>query len=146
LDPAAQSAETDPVGPGETVLRRIPRKPEYYRPGLPVSFLAFRPISDDSDGLSLYRRLFTTEAQVAVSGGNKAGYVVARLQVQSLLRLELEVVASPDPKGPRGHCILPRLTYETRREQWSKELQFQLAQLATDLWLGERQAGLGSGS
>ena len=79
--------ETDPVATLEVVLRRIPNHSEYVNFELPhpIMRLAFRPATNDDDGISLFRTLFTTAIEVAGSGGNARGYYVVTTSVTDFL-------------------------------------------------------------
>jgi hypothetical protein len=71
----------DVVDPGESILRRIPKIPDYYNPALPTPILAlaFRPNKQDADGISFYREIFLTADQLAGSARKPANfYVIAR--------------------------------------------------------------------
>ena len=123
--------ESDPVEAGELVMRRILNKSEFVNLELelPVNRLAFRPTSDDTDGISLYRSAFTTAATIANSGSNPLGYFVAEIATENVRDEGLSVVQDPLSDGPRGHCLIPEIRVETRDA--TKLQQFALARLAS---------------
>lgn len=123
--------ETDQIVPDELLLRRIPNSPDYINPALeqPVSRLAFRPTNADSDGLSVFRALFSTPENVSESGRNPNEVWVATIAARAIIELKLSVIPSPTPEGPRGHSLIPEICYaakETTRVQ-----QLELARLAS---------------
>jgi hypothetical protein len=126
--------ERDPVTPDEYVLRRIP--PDWVDESLaqPVQRVAFQPNQSDTNGLSVFRELFVTPAAVAAAGRVGQGYYVVQLLVKDLLSLKLSVVADPQEDGPRGHALIPELSYalSSVRKADSKVLQRELAKLASE--------------
>ena len=129
--------ENDLVSPDEHVLRRINNKKDWYDPslGFPVTRVACTPFKKDVDGLSVFRELFVSAAEVAAAGPNPDGYYVARLLVADIQRLGLTVVPNPLPGRLRGHAIIPELNYSATRsdpdtKKRTKELTFELAKLA----------------
>jgi hypothetical protein len=125
------SDEQDPVDVQENVLRRIHR--DHFDATLPIPIrpAAFKPTESDQDGLSVYRERFVSPAEVAASGRTPGAYYVVRLSVQDLHRLNLTVVPVPGPL--RGHAVIPELnrTFYEKEKQRSKNLQLQLARLAS---------------
>lgn len=124
--------ESDAVAPNESILRRIVNAPNWYDAKLSVAVtpLAMRPIKRDIDGLSVYRTLFTTARDVAAYGNNEKGYYVAEIAVAQILGLGLTLIPDPRNEGPRGHTLIPELTYGTRYD--TEEIQLALARLASE--------------
>jgi hypothetical protein len=61
------------------------------------------------------------------------GYCVARLSVRDLHNLRLTVKPEPVPGSPRGHAVIPELSwqaYEKQKEHW-KPILVELAKLAS---------------
>ena len=128
--------QSDPVTSDEFVLRRIPNNKDWYESSLPepVQRVAFQPSKRDTDGLSIFRQLFVTPAQLAQAGPNPAGYYVARLRVADLHDLGLSVIAAPQNNQPDGHAIIPELSYQAMKQdkQTARKIQRELAKLASD--------------
>ncbi len=127
------TCETDPVSPKEDVLRRFVNSDQFYTlsaEGIVVERTAFEPTKRDTDGISVYRLLFATPAQVAECGKNSKGYFVARLLVADILQLNLHVEPAPTKDPPKGHSLIRELRIDTEKKR-SKELQRELAKLAT---------------
>ncbi len=127
--------ENQPVDQTEFVYRRIPRI--YFQAGVPVLFriTAFRPTSQDSTGLSVYRAGFLQPVDILadLQTSKQNDYFVVRLAVQDLQWLGLTVVPEPDPNGPPGHAVIPELSwqaYQANKERL-KDIQLELAKLAT---------------
>src|SRR5438445_11228399 len=106
--------EHQPVDPTEFVYRRIPRT--YFQAGLPVLFriTEFRPTSNDTTGLSVFRAGFLqpVDTLANLEASKQKDYFVVRLGVQELYRLSLTVVPEPDPTGPSGHAVIPELSWQ----------------------------------
>jgi len=126
--------QQDPASPDEYILRRIPKDGGRYKPSQnePVQRVAFEPSKWDVDGISVFRELFLSAADLASAGTNKNGYCVARLRVSDLLALGLTVVPDPRNDQPPGHAILPELSFSehNRDRQKCKDIQHHLAKLA----------------
>lgn len=127
--------EQQPVDASEFVYRRIPRT--YYQAGLPIPIhpAAFRPNSNDTTGLSVFRAAFVQPADTLanIEAGKRNNYYVAQIAVQDLHRLGLTVVPEPDPNGPPGHAIIPELSWQAYQadKQRLKQVQVELAKLAS---------------
>lgn len=123
----------DPA-PNEFVLRRIPAS--WVDPSLdmPIKRSAFEPHkSRDVSGLSVFRELFVSAADLAAAGDNV--YYVARFSVHELNGFGLTVVADPQPGQLPGHALIPELnaaSLKGSRRNWSKEKQLLLAINAWD--------------
>lgn len=123
--------ERDPVSDSERVLRRL--LPEWYNPKLigALSPVAFRPASNDRDGLSVFRSFFATPLEVASTHREKTCFV-AELLARDFRQMSLSVVPNPLDQGPRGHALVPELNiadYEHNRRAM-KELTKRLADIA----------------
>ena len=123
--------EHDPVARAEFVLRRI--HPNHIDAQLnpAVQRVAFQPSPKDTDGLSVYRELFVTPQRVAMAGRQGVQYHIARLGVSDLLRIGVSVKPSPRTDELPGHAIIPELTVQNAKHPQSKELQRELAVLAS---------------
>lgn len=99
----------------------------------PVQRVAFEPSKRDVDGISVFRELFLSAADLAKAGTSNNGYCVARLRVSDLIALGLTVVPDPRNDQPPGHAILPELSISehNRDKQKCKDIQRRLAQLAS---------------
>ena len=126
--------ELEPVNDSEFVYRRI--HPNFYRSAMPIAVMleAFRPNRNDSTGLSVFRARFAQpEDCLPLDRAKRAGYFVARLAVADLRNFGLTVQPDPLPGGPRGHAVIPELSwgsYEGDRARWRPTL-LALAKLAS---------------
>lgn len=130
-------SESDLVGDEEAILRRIPASPAYVDldPGAEqaVSRLAFQPHKEnDTDGLSVYRRLFLSPRAVAATREKPS--FVAELLAARIRGLGLSVEPDPLVSGPPGHALIPELTAEMRKNdpERCKQLQLELALIASE--------------
>lgn len=123
------------VGQDEFVLRRIHLV--YFDPGLPtpVATGAFRPTSNDTTGLSVFRERFATAADILadLAAEKRDQYCVARLGVAHLMALGLTVIAEPDAAGPAGHSVIPGLSLQAYHADKLrlKQVLVELAKLAS---------------
>jgi hypothetical protein len=124
--------EARAVTPREWLLRRIPSNTQYYKRELAVPFqrVAFAPHESDTDGLSVFREMFVSPRYLALKTGAKPPYIVARIRACDFtpLKLSLQPSPDPDPREPRGHTVIPELTYARRRA--TKDLQADLSEKA----------------
>ncbi len=104
--------QCDPVSPDEFVYRRIPGgNPSFYNPrkSRPVTVGAFSPSDLDTDGLSVFRALFTTPDEVARLNSKPYSFYIARLRVSDILELGVSVIPDPLPDPPFGHSLIPEM-------------------------------------
>jgi hypothetical protein len=125
------------VDPGESILRRIPRIPDYYNPTLPIPILAlaFRPNKQDTEGISFYREFFLSVDRLAGSARKPAEfYIVARLKAADLLALGLSLLPIQEEGDLPGHVVVPELRLaayqDSSKREWVKETNQKLAVLA----------------
>lgn len=121
--------EHDPVSPDEHVLRRIFIRHFDSALGEPIQRVAFQPNNNDTHGISVFRELFVTPAEVAQKGPkDPSEYYVVRLLAADVFTLGLSIL--PDPQGdqPPGHAVIPELNPKMDQKR-SKELQRGLAKL-----------------
>ncbi|HWT79764.1 MAG TPA: hypothetical protein VN648_13345, partial [Candidatus Methylomirabilis sp.] len=81
---------------------------------------AFEPGKRDIDGLSFFRVDFTTPQEVATANRYRTGVRVARVTVQQLRQLGLDVECDPDETQPAGHAIVPGVRYVANRPKEEK--------------------------
>lgn len=119
--------QPDSVDDAERVYRRIPVSQNWFDPAVsPIpSPQAFRPLKYDDKGISLTRVKFHDSPQAAC-GSNSLGYYIAELSVKRIRALGADVVADPTEADP-GHCIIPELTYESRKSDIALEIMNALA-------------------
>lgn len=124
------TTQHDSIQPSEYVLRRVLNQASVIDTDLPqpVQRIAFRPTDEDLDGISVFRALFTTAEEVA-AGKSAHGYYVVRIPVNEILDLGLTVVPDPQVDTLEGHSLIPELTSHTRKTEFSKKKQQQLAGL-----------------
>jgi hypothetical protein len=128
--------EHEPVDDGEFIYRRIHRTFLDPRAPIPIQLPAFRPTANDATGLSFFRACFLAQPQDALAtlAPDKAkNYYVARLAVRDVRSLGLTVVPEPVPGEPRGHAVIPELSwasYQAQKQHW-KPLLVELARLAS---------------
>ena len=86
----------------------------------------------DTDGLSLYRKVFHSPEEVARklrTGGSRACWI-AQLRASDLLALGLTL--TPDPlESALGHALIKEIRAETARSDEVVQFKRQLAQLVT---------------
>lgn len=130
--------ESDPVDGAEWLFRRVSN--DHYQAGLavPLQQMAFHPNAHDTDGISFFREMFSSKHRVAMFG-RKAPYVVARLQVRDL-PAGLSIVAAPenDASVPRGHCVIPELSYNRRKTPEADEFKRNLRDIAAVVYCPNR--------
>lgn len=128
--------QNDPIQDSEYILRRVLNNPDYCNPSkkLPIARLAFRPTPKDTNGLSVFRKLFISAPELAYGGKNSKGYYVSQIIVINLVELSLTVIPDPQDDQPAGHALIPELICSTGKEEKrkSKELQIILAELASN--------------
>ncbi len=124
------SDERSPVSLNEWVLRAIPNVEHFYKP--PILRVAFEPNRNDTEGLSVFRERYTAAAEVARSLPKRGDYHVVRLSVRELSELGLTVTPDPLAEGPRGHAIIPELSYPAFRadKRRLKAVQRRYAEMA----------------
>jgi len=127
--------EIDPVSPDEFVLRKVPDRPSYYDPSLPqpVSRLAFAPTERDTDGISLFRSVFTTPEMVSALSKPK-GCWITQLIAQAFFDFDLTIKPDPlRPGWPRGHSLVPELNWAARQQKEDKALRHRLKEIQVEL-------------
>lgn len=125
-------SERDPVSLDEFVFRRIHRS--HFKGNLPVPVVrpAFQPNKHDTKGISMFREEFVSAPELANAGRKPGEYYIARLSVRELKdRLDLSVVPDVDESQPPGHALIPEINTSRMRDPRSKELQRELAKLAS---------------
>ncbi len=125
--------EITAVAPEEALLRRVP--PHWYpdpdQPQKP-QWLAFKPTSEDRDGLSLGRRcLVVSIEEFSFTPDRIKRRSVAQIRASQVRSLALSVEPKPLPNDP-AHAIIPELNvrdYEAggAKKRAIKEWALQLA-------------------
>lgn len=121
--------EHGPVSPDEYILRRV--FVDHFNPALsePVQRVAFQPNKNDTDGISVFRELFVTPAEIARRGPKgPSKYFVVRLLAADIFALGLSILPDPQSDQPPGHAVIQELNPKVD-ERRSKELQRELAKL-----------------
>ena len=101
--------ETDPVTPGEILLRTIPNSSGYYTPEDGIQRLSFEPRQSDDDGISLYRLNFLTAEKLASDNTHAKGVWVAAISARVFFVNGLTIL--PTPSKLPGHVSVPELNY-----------------------------------
>jgi len=126
--------ETTPIFTREVLLRAIPNAPGYFKGRIgkwAVDPYAFQPNRKrDVDGMSFFREDFTTPKEVADTNRHPAGARVAKITVQQLRSLGLDVECGPDESQLPGHAIVPGMRFV---EGLSKEQKRSIATLSLKL-------------
>ena len=102
---------TEPVDEDEPIYRRVPAKSGYYKPGPTprLSPKAYKPLSMDTDGLSLTRaRLVTGPAEAGAMGYQGKDYYVLELLASDIQSCGLTIQPNPQPDD-KSHAIIPEL-------------------------------------
>ncbi len=103
--------ETDPVTPGEILLRTIPNSKGYYTPEDGIQRYSFQPRRSDGDGISLYRLNFLTPEKLANDNTHRMGVWVAAIPAQAFIGNGLTIL--PTPSRLPGHVSVPELNHPT---------------------------------
>jgi hypothetical protein len=116
---------TEAIEDDELLYRRIPEI--WHNPDVSEapSPRAFKPTEHDLTGLSLDRAKYKSLEDAAKGQAGKR-YYVAILRAGDLRARGIDVVPKPHPDNP-GHCEIPNLLYETRKQTESQEKQVRLA-------------------
>lgn len=101
--------ETDPVIPGEILLRTIPNSKGYYTPEAGIQRLSFEPRPLDDDGISLYRLNFLTAEKLARDNTHPKGIWVAAIPARAFFGNGLTIL--PTSSKLPGHVSVPELNY-----------------------------------
>jgi hypothetical protein len=102
-----------------------------------VNALAFQPLNDDIDGISLFREDFVTKEHLASVNPYPSGVRVARIIAREFVRLNLSLLPSPDYNGPPGHTVVPEMRHLEKKpetkipKQKIKDCMQKLAQIST---------------
>jgi hypothetical protein len=127
--------ELAPVEEHEFVLRRIHRNAYNSNLDSPILRIAFQPNQNDDTGLSVFRERFVdaTGTLADIAPEKRDAYFVARLAVLDLRSIGLTVVPEPQPQGPRGHAVIPELSWQAfgAEKHALKAKQLQLAKWAS---------------
>lgn len=130
-------SQDEPLAKNEVVLRRALNGEHinYDLPIVRVTPQAFRPTKKDVDGVSVFRRLFSTPEEVAASGLSIRGYSVASLKRRDILKLGLSVIPDPQEDQLMGHSLIPEINTEDYKRsndyERLKNLTSELAKLAS---------------
>ncbi len=101
--------ETDPVTPGETLLRTIPNSKGYYTREDGIQRYSFEPRPSDDDGISLYRFNFLTAEKLASDNTHAKGVWVTAIPAQAFFGNGLTIL--PTPSELPGHVSVPELNH-----------------------------------
>jgi hypothetical protein len=116
----------------EELCRRIPASTGWYDPERDdTSPEAFQPRTDDTGGLSLYRRKFQSPEDLAAVGSSKAGYYVAIVKVADLQRAGIHI--RQDDPNDCSHVVVPELRADNRKRDEALELMQKLAGLVSEV-------------
>lgn len=128
--------QADPVSPDEWLLRRVPYSKQNNIINLsdpqPIDRQAFRPSSNDHDGLSIFRELFVTAEQIADDYRQRKGkecYVV-RIKARTLLDQPIGANLAPAPINDLpGHTLVPELNlnFQKSDKKSCKAMQYSIA-------------------
>ncbi len=123
------------------VLRRVHKNDVDLTQPVPILPRAFRPSSEDTDGLSVYQdEAHGGPSPSAVAAAGRSGaecYVVVRLSVGELREIGLDVIAKQIPDDLPGQAVIPELNvtdYQASKQskRVQKALQMKLSELAGD--------------
>jgi hypothetical protein len=114
------------VSDDELVYRRIPDSQKWYDSSVSPypSDQAFTPQKLDADGLSLSTASHTTPKLCAASGTAGKLYWVAVLSVGELRRAGFSIVSDYP-----GHCLIPAMTYATKKSDENVQRAFTLSRM-----------------
>ena len=104
--------DVQPLGDGELLFRRVPARPEFYDAATGgVREAAFRPTTNDSDGLSLSRER-VGPAGAAATGAIGRQFYVARFRAADLMAAGLTIIPDRD-----DHAVIVDLTHAKRQSK-----------------------------
>lgn len=125
-------SERDPVSLDEYVLRRIHRSMFDGSLPVPVIRTAFQPGPPDTKGISVFREEFVSAGEISDAARTPGAYYVTRLSVRVLKEtLGLSVIPDADENQPPGHALIPEINASNKGDRRLKELQRELAKLAS---------------
>ncbi len=123
------------VEDSEIVYRRIHTSFVDVDAPIPISPAAFRPNPNDTTGLSVFRARFLSAADTlaTVAALKRREYYIAGISAGDLLRLGLTIIPEPVAGGPRGHAVIPELSWAAYQadKKRLKEVQLELATIAS---------------
>lgn len=127
--------ESDSIQPDEMLLRRVLNQPNVIDFNLkhPLQRLAFRPTNNDIDGLSLFRKLFTTPEKIAMTGTNPSGYYIFEIAAQDIFSIGLTIVPDPQPGQPSGHALIPEINSLSRSDREAERISKKHQQALVDI-------------
>ncbi|MCW5769439.1 MAG: hypothetical protein KIT19_12230 [Phycisphaeraceae bacterium] len=123
----------DPIQPEEIILRRVPEAQMNGGPPFNLSANAFDPHpTRDTDGLSVYRRVFHTPQDAAdFRTKSKSKAWVAELPASAIIAMGLTIDPRPldgtaDMPAQPGHAVLRELNSANRKtsqaDRWRQQL------------------------
>jgi hypothetical protein len=128
--------ELEPLEDSESILRRVHKSYIHFDQPISVDPVAFRPSSQDDDGISIVRESCISDpAEILkkLSPEKQQDYYVVRVAVRAIKALGLSIVSTPDPDDVPGHSIIPELSLSGYKKNKSrmKDVQLELAKLAS---------------
>lgn len=101
---------TEPVDQNERIYRRVHAGTGYYKPDKPLSPKAFKPLSQDTDGISVTRARYVNAPQDAAALGTVGkSYYVLEQRAGDLMGVGLTIKPSPQAPDDVGHAVIPEL-------------------------------------
>lgn len=124
---------TEPVDREEMIYRRVLDRSNYFNAARsrPLSPKAFKPMQQDTDGISVTRAKYVQNDPAAGAALGDAGksYYVIELRAGDLADASLPVSPSPLPPDDLGHAVIPAIKSINVDEARLTELMFAAAQL-----------------
>jgi hypothetical protein len=101
---------TEPVDQNERIYRRVHAGTGYYKPNKPLSPKAFKPLSQDTDGVSVTRAGYVSGPQEAAALGTAGkSYYVLEQRAGDLMASGLTIQPSPIAPDDLGHAVIPEI-------------------------------------
>jgi hypothetical protein len=126
-------AETDPITADEWLIRLVWETKVKKQEPL-IAAAAFEPLSNDVDGLSLFRRACLTDpadALLVIAEEKRPRYAIVQVPVSELTTLSLSVRPAPIPTVS-GHVVVPEINitdYTADKAQFAP-IKLRLAEVA----------------
>ncbi|MCG3128323.1 MAG: hypothetical protein CHACPFDD_03206 [Phycisphaerae bacterium] len=108
----------DLIDDDEIVFRRVSEKSGWYdaKSSRPVAWTAFKPNSNDHDGVSVWRAKYQSAADVAAIGARPGTrYFVLAIRVSQLRSAGAQIVPTP-VSGAAGHASISSLRVDAYHE------------------------------
>jgi len=95
-----------------------------------INSLAFEPVQDDEDGISLFREDFVTREYLASVNKHPMGVRVSRVRAKECTSLHVSLKPSPREDQPPGHLVIPEMPFMNKKSPQGKLRRQEIQRLA----------------